>query len=747
MNRSHHSSMRLSPLASALCGAFAAMAAQHAVAQTAQAAPAAAPVQLEAVTVQGTRDSYKVEDASSPKFTAPLLDTPKSVTVIPSEVIRQTGANSLQEALRTTPGITFGAGEGGNPIGDRPFIRGFDSMADIFTDGVRDAGSQTRESFNIERVEVVKGPSSAYGGRGAVGGAINLVTKQPSKENFASGSVALGTDSFKRATVDGNYVVNDNVAFRLNAMVHDQDIPGRNAVDLNKWGIAPSVTFGLNSPTRVTLSYYHMQSDGMPDYSLPFRHSGTARSKANPDGPVDVNRDNFYGLKNRDFQKNEVDIATAQIQHDFGNGLMLRNTTRYGRSANDYIVTNPDDSAGNVPRGAVWRNTKSRDSVNTTLVNQTDLMAEFNTGAIKHNFVAGVEFSREETDNDPYTVATGNRDCRLEPATSFNCTSLLNPNPNDPWAGSIRKLGNTTASKTTTRSIYAFDTMEFNRQWSANLGVRYDNYSTSVNTPRYVNASGATVAATSLHNDASFFNYQAGVVYKPLPNGSIYVNYATASTPSGQTVGDGADNLSATNKDLDPERSRAVELGTKWDLLDGKLSLTGAIFQIKKSNARVQVDANTYALAGKQEVKGFEVGFAGHITDKWGVFGGYTRLNSKLKNNGTYGTNAANDGNQFPNTPKDSFSLWTTYQVLPKLTIGAGAFYVAKVFGNTANTLYIPSYTRFDAMAAYTVNKNLSLQLNVQNLTDKTYFTKAYSNHYASLGEGRSAIVTANWRF
>ncbi len=747
MNRSKLSSLKLNPLATALCGAIAAMTAQGVSAQAVPQTTAQPAVQLEAVTVQRARDSYKVEDASSPKFTAPLPDTPKSVTGIHAQYRQQTGSATRQEALGTTPGITFGEGEGGNPIGDRPFIRGFDAMADIFTDGVRDAGSQTREAFNIERVEVVKGSSSAFGGRGAVGVAINLVTKQAMKDTFTSGSVSLGTDNYKRATVDGNYQLGDNAAFRINAMAHDQDIPGRDAVDLRKWGIAPSLTLGLNSPTRVTLSYYHLSSDGMPDYSIPYRQSGAARTKANPDGPVDVNRNNFYGLSNRDFQKNEVDIATAQVQHDFGNGLMLRNTTRYGHSTNDYIVTNPDDSAGNVARGMVWRNTKSRDSVNTTLVNQTDLMAEFNTGGIKHNFVAGVEFSRENTDNNPYTVATGNRDCRLEPASSFNCTSLASPNPNDAWSGSIRKLGNTTEAKTTTRSVYAFDTLEFSKQWSVNLGLRYDSYSTSLNTARYVNAAGATVAATSFQNDSNFLNYQAGIVYKPLPEGSVYLSYATASTPSGQTVGDGADNLSATNKDLDPERSRSLELGTKWDLLNGKLSLTGAIFRITKANARVQVDANTFALAGKQEVDGFELGFAGHLTDKWGVFGGYTHLRSELKENGRFGTNANNNGNQFPNTPKDSFSLWTTYQVLPKLTIGGGAFYVAKVFGNAANTLFVPSYVRFDAMVAYTINKNLSLQLNVQNIGNKTYYTKALGNHYAALGEGRSAIMTANWRF
>ncbi|GLC97015.1 iron transport outer membrane receptor [Cupriavidus sp. TA19] len=763
--KGNQKSFELTPLAAALAGAVAAFAMQGASAQESQpvvvAAGQAAPVTLERVTVTSKReDGYKVEEAQSPKFTAPLLDTPKSVTVVPAEVIQQSGSNSLQDALRTTPGITFGAGEGGNPIGDRPFIRGFDSMSSIYVDGVRDTASQTRDTFNIESIEVIKGPSSAFGGKGSAGGMINIVSKLPQAENFAQGSIGVGTDSYFRATADGNYVINDNTAVRLNALGYTANVPGRNEVDQNSWGFAPSVTFGMKSDTKVTLSYYHLQGNGMPDYSIPYSRPASQSTKANPSQPANVNRNNFYGLTDRDFQKTQSDIATATVQHDFRNGLVFSNTTRWGRATNDYIVTNPDDSRGNVPRGFVWRNTKNRDSATETLTNQTDLTAKFETGSLKHSVLFGFEFSRDDTNNTPYNVLSANPAsnptaavptvpgiCNASLVASFDCTSLANPNPNDPWRGSITKMPFTTNTTTNTRSVYLFDTVEITKQWMVNGGVRYDSYDTHAFTNAYTNPNtGAAVAQVDIRNKSNFFNYQAGVVYKPVEYGSIYVSYGTSSTPPGSTNGDGADNITAAQRNLEPETARSVEIGTKWDLLARRLSLTGAIFQIEKNNARVAVDANTTVNAGKQRVKGFELGFAGNLTDKWGLFGGYTYLNSELIDNGPQATNAANNGNQFPNTPKNSFSLWTTYQVLPALTVGGGAYYVDKVYANPANSLYVPSYWRFDLMAAYRVNKNLSLQLNVQNLFDKTYYTKAH-NHYGALGAGRFGMLTANFKF
>ncbi|MFC5476427.1 TonB-dependent receptor [Paraherbaspirillum soli] len=751
---------RLNPIAATLLAAFAMPVAlqQSACAQTAQASETALPE----VTVRDSAEApYKTEKAASPKFTAPLLETPKSITVIPAEVIQQTGATSLVEALRTTPGITFGAGEGGNPIGDRPFIRGYDAGANTFVDGVRDTGSQTREIFDIEAVEVVKGSDGAFGGRGAAGGSVNLITKAPKKENFSSANIGVGTDNYKRAAVDGNYLLGDNAAIRLNAMVHDANVPGRGQVDVSRWGFAPSLKLGLNSPTSVILSYYHMQSDDLPDYSTPYKNSGAGRTKANPDAPVNVGRQ-FYGLTGRDFRKTQADIGTVQVQHDFGDSLVFSNTTRYGRSTNNYIVTNPDDSAGNVANGKLWRSSKNRDASTETATNQANLSGKFATGSVKHSFSTGLEISREQTSVGGYALlpASGvsGRPCNTAAFASGDCTSLNNPNPSDKWSGTILRSPTVTQTTTNTRSVYAFDTLELSKQWLANLGLRYDSYSTTASTPAYIrtvpngngqgaNAVGATVPGVTVKNDANFWNYQAALIYKLTPDASVYGSYSTASTPSGVSTGDGSDNISAANQNLAPERSHTYEIGTKWDVLHKKLSLTAAVFRTEKNNARVPIDANTVATAGKQKVDGLELGIAGNLTDKWQVFGGYTYLDSALVDNGSFGTNAANNGNQFPNTAKNSFSLWSTYQVLPKLTVGGGAFYMSHVFGNAANTLYVPSYTRFDAMASYVLNRHVTLQLNVQNLTNKLYYDQGYAAHYAHQAPARSAVLSANLVF
>ena len=314
---------------------------------------------LPEVRVEAESD-FKVDKSSSNKFTAPLLDTPKSVTVIPQELIRQTGVTNLADALRAVPGITFGAGEGGNPVGDRPFIRGFDSQTDTYVDGLRDAASQTREIFNVESIEVIKGPSSVFGGRGSAGGAVNIISKAPQADNFLSGMVGLGTNAFRRTTLDLNRVLSDGVAARLNLLDFSRDIAGRGPVNEKRWGVAPSVTFGLDSPTKLTLGYYHYQSNDLPDSGVPYDNPFAATSPnawRNGSGqPLRVPRDSYYGLVDRDYQKTQVDAGTIDFSHGFGQSLVLRNILRHTQSSNSYIWNQPDDSRGNfLLNGTVWR--------------------------------------------------------------------------------------------------------------------------------------------------------------------------------------------------------------------------------------------------------------------------------------------------------------------------------------------------------------------------------------------------------
>lgn len=749
-------------MASALGLALASTSAMAAGEAPAEAKPKADP--QDAQNLDGVKVQSTVVNTTSPKFTAPLLDTPRSVTVVPQAIIQQTAATSLLDVLRQVPGITFGAGEGGNPNGDRPIIRGFDSESSVFIDGVRSSGSQSREIFDIDQVEVLKGPSSAYSGRGGVGGSINLVTKVPKADNFVRATAGVGTDNYYRGTVDWNQLIGADSALRVNVMGHSNDVAGRNGSDMSRWGIAPSVTFGLRSATSVTLSYYHLQSDDTPDSGIPYNNPFAATSpyvSLNGDGrPYSVPRGTYYGWLDRDFQKQSNDVGTVLVKHDFGDGWLLRNATVYARSTNDYIWTQPDDSQGNfLLNGGVWRRNNNRNSSTTNITNQTDLTGEFETGSLKHSVAAGIELSSEKTQRTAYLVDpaknasdthnTGsivNGACSskygIGAPSNYWCTSARHPTPNDPFNGLIIGGQNPTRIVTDTRSAWAFDTMTFNPQWSVNGGVRFDSFST-----RSTTTTTTTGAVSKVSNDSNFWNYQLGVVYKPAANGSVYVSWGTSSNPPGVDAGDGADGIAITNQDLKPESSRNIELGTKWDVLDQRLSLTAALFRSEKSNARVASGGrgSPQINAGEQRVDGLELGFSGQLTERWNVYGGYTYLDSELVK--TAPADAASQGNVFPNTPKNSFTLWSTYAIGSQWSVGGGAYYQSKVYGNTANTKWVPAYTRFDAMVSYAVNRHLSLQLNVQNLTNRYYFDKAYASHYASVAAGRAGLLTANFSF
>ncbi|MCS6209857.1 TonB-dependent receptor [Shewanella baltica] len=686
---------------------------------------------VEHIEVNGEYLGYNTRKVQSGKFTDDLLNSAKTVTVINQDLIKDMGAQSFTDALRATPGITLGTGEGGNPYGDRPFIRGYDAQSSTFINGMRDVGSQSRETFNIEQIEVLKGPSSVYNGRGAVGGSINIVTKKAQAEDFINADVAIGTDALKRASLDVNHVIADEAAVRVNLMAHDANTPGRDEVSGNRWGIAPSVTFGLTTPTKVTLEYYHFENHDIPDYGIPYDQ---ATGK-----PADVDPNNFYGLLSRDFRDNNDDTASVLISHDFNNDMQFTSTSVYSRNTNYYIVTNPDDTTGNVANGYVWRNTKSRHSVTKTLATQLQLAGEAKLAGFTNRFAIGTEFSNERTSNLSYTVDTGNgrnAGCNDALLANYNCTLLSKPNPHDPWVGSVTLGTDATVTETDTRSVYAFNTIELNESWMINGGVRWDDYSTA-----------AQNSTSSLSNDDDFLNYQLSVLYKPAVNGSIYAAWGTSSNPPGTSNGDGSDRLGSNNEDLKPEDTESYELGTKWDFFSGRLSLNGSVFQIEKNNARVATSADRNSPqenVGEQKVKGFEIGFSGDITEHWHGFGGYTYLDASLESNGF---NAAYDGNRFPNTAKNSISLFTTYDITEQLNVGTGAYYMGQVYGNTANTLSIPSYWRFDVVSSYKMNDFLTLRLNVQNLTDERYYDKAYTAHFANMAPGRLVMLSADMHF
>lgn len=729
--------------------------------------------QLPTIHTQATHEeSLKVDESANSKLVAPLLDTPKSVSILSQKLIKDSNSNTLLEALRYEPGITLGAGEGGTPFTDMPYIRGYSAQSSVYVDGVRNSTSQNRDMFAIEQVEVIKGSSSALGGGGGVGGSINLIPKVAHEGDVYQGSVQGGTDNYRHIQLDANKDFGNGVAGRVVVMGHENEKAGSNdGAEYARAGIASSLAFGLDTATRGTLSYYYLRSNDEPDAGIPFLPVGGK--------PIDVKQGMYYGWKARDFDKRENHIGTFKLEHDLADDLTLSNTMSYTKSKSDYIYTNADDSKGNVTKnGTISRRALSRIVDTDAYSDQLALKGKFNTGTLKHSFNTGAEWSYQQSNQGVYTFtdASGttstvhNTSCPVSSALSNGwCTSVNNP-MNGAFTDTLGSIKNQYTTRSRTVSLYALDSIEFNPQWLLNLGVRWDKFETerkynkniykTVKDIDKTSTSGnytndvSIAAGQKFENDSDYFSYQAGLVYKPTENGSIYASFATSANPVGVDQGDGADALSTSSQqanDLSPEKARTFEVGTKWDLFNNRANLTAAIFRTEKQNTRIAIDANTTTNAGESKVDGFEVGFNGKVTDKWEVSAGYSYLDSELTK-AAYNA-VAQEGKPLPFVAKNSATLWSTYRVLPKLTLGAGAEYRDKVFTNTntgATMLedkYLPTYTIYNAMAKYDVNKNVNLQLNINNISDKRYFTSAHPAHYAFEGNGRNAVLAINFKY
>ncbi len=736
----HEYSYALNTLASSLAAAVAVPAlfiSPYALAQSG----AHGVTQLAPVEVEGEDSPYQPDAAQSPKMTAPLLDTPRSVQVVPKQVMSDQSASSLQDVLQNSPGITFAAGEGGRAGGDLPVIRGQNAASSLFLDGMRDASMQARDTFNLEQVEIIKGPDSVYSGRGGAGGSINLVSKAPKAKDATEVTGQIGTDRNYRGSVDSNWRLGEKSAFRLNVMGTKGDVPGRDrAVNFERWGVAPSLMLGMGTPTRITLSYYHYQNDSMPDYSIPY----DPRVGLPVTETLGISRKNFYGLAERDFMKTRDGMATVDFQHDFSDKLTLRNVVRYGRETADYLATQPDLTLANLPAGIVDRPAYGRYYTTKAFANQTDLSGEFLTGAVKHGFDLGFEYTSVKQTmaytNDQVLSSDGVTKCPAD----LTQTSLRNPDPNVAYP--CRTARSWPAPYATdTLALYGFDTLKFDEQWQASVGLRWDNYRTS----------GHDKKKQGYSRTDNLFNYQLGLAYKPVPQGTIYASYGTSSTPSAVAGATASDILrKSSDEAAAPEKSRSVEAGVKWLVLDERLTLTGAVFQDTRRNTNIEVLPNEYEQAGQTRVRGIELGFSGSITPAWNIYGGYTFLDSKLIRGGRKDIGA--EGQELPNTPRNAFSLWSTYKVLPELTLGGGAYYVDKVYGNAdagvdasgaPKARWVPSYWRFDAMAKYKFSSHLALQLNVLNVFDQTFYTRARPKNHAALGTGRAALLSVRLRY
>jgi catecholate siderophore receptor len=533
-----------------------------------------------------------VAQLSSPKYSEPLRDIPQTITVISKEVIEEQGATTLRDVLRNIPGLTMAAGEGGTPAGDNLTLRGFSARNDVFVDGVRDLSPQSRDTFNMEQVEVTKGPASAYSGRGSTGGTINMVSKSPGVDPLYGFSFNLGTDGTRRVTGDLDVPLErlglgKRTGFRMNFVAHESDVAGRDVVENKRWGIDPSLAYGLGTPTRLTLSYFKLKQDNLSDYGIPWVPVTNNVLVEFRDMPAPVPRDTFYGFKTRDEEKLNSDLGTIRFEHDFSDNLSLRNQVRYGRSTRDSIATPPRFPSNDST--VITREMRSWLTKDENWDDQTDVRARFSTMGIQHSLSAGLDLTRE----------VNIRKTRTAPNTF---TTLYNPNPNDTFTGTITLsplVGDITGNSL---AAYAFDTVNLGQKFELTGGLRWD----------YFDVEGFSTTGASVARIDRMLGWRAAAVYKPKTTGSIYAAYGTSLNPSLEGLSYGTANAA-----IEPEKTYTFEVGTKWELLRQRLLLSAAAFRIDKTNARTPgllPGDPPQVLEGEQRVKGIELGVTGSIT-------------------------------------------------------------------------------------------------------------------------------------
>ncbi|MUV15591.1 TonB-dependent receptor [Noviluteimonas gilva] len=753
-----HAAFRATPLALALATVIATPAAF--AAETPEQSKKASD--LDKVEVVG---KY-VEKPASVKYTEQLRDTPQTITVINREVMDEQNLLGLRDALTTLPGITFGAGEGGGGYGDSITLRGFNANSDITTDNVRDSAQYSRtDSFNLQAIELVNGANSVYSGAGSVGGNINLVSKVAGVGEFTTVQLGGGTDGYGRATLDTNMEIGDGAAFRINAMAHQNDAPGRDVETFERWGIAPSIVFGLGTDTRVTLAYFHQTDNNTPQYGVPY-FSGVGGALPG------VDPSNYYGYANVDSQDIDVDMLTGVIEHDISDNATLRTLARVQQVDQLSIVNPPQGTwclAGGInpapngtcgtllpgqyqpsgPRG------NSRDTTNGISTLQSDLVMRFNTGTVEHAMVAGFSLAREDFELD-----TGNLQRNADGSLpTLPVMDISNPHHfYDGQRNYIRSsINNGTLDN---EAVYAFDTLKFDERWMLNLGARWEHNEgdSVVDTFNIVPGDPAFGTSTRavFENSDNLFSYRASVLFKPVEAGTLYLSYSNSKTPSKTSV-NGA--CTAQTCNVDPETAVNIELGAKWDVTNA-LAVTGALFRNDRQNFKVADPGNPANPSGEQQldgearVDGVSLGVAGQITHDWAIFGNVTWLDSEVLH-GVSDYVAATTGDPLKGlpisgTPERSGSIWTTYD-LERWTFGYGVTYQSDYvfYGNNLATSFgnVHGYTTHRAMVSFAVNDQLSFQLNANNLFDKEYYVRVRNNGWATPGDARSLVLTATYAF
>ena len=755
--------------------------------------------------MEGTGLNYRVEDAatmvvgvqakdtvsvtssvtdsvSMTKFTEPLIDTPQSIAVVPDFVVKDEGVSTLRDTLRNVPGISLAAGEAGAQ-GDNLTIRGFTARNDIFLDGIRDFGSYYRDSFNYEQVEALEGPAGVQFGRGSTGGVVNQESKVPTVQQFAHVQAQFGTDGTKRITADLNSHELDTMggtAFRLNLMGQESGVAGREFAEIRRFGVAPSVSVGLNTKTRATLSYVHLQDWDTPDYGLPWLNNAPAP------GPI---RHNYYGFPNKNYLDTNDDIMTLKAEHEFSPNLNLHTIARAANYPRQAQITEPQicsNAPASVPVGGIVaslptlsvnpklpctftaasnpsiipvnRNQIQTKSVEGDLWDQTEVTARFKVLGIPNSLAAGVEGGQEISNpiRSSYTINGLN---------TVPSTFLLNPNTAQPFSGT-QYISSIVHTKSESVGVYFVDTVKLGRLFELSGGVRWDRFDTGYNLWQPAPPAGGVVTApvAPISRVDEQPSYRAAFVYKPSSHGSLYFDYGTSFNPAAESL---SLSIGLENSSAAPEENETYEAGVKWSFLNERLLTEGAWFRTEKDNARETdpTNSNNIVAAGNQLVKGVQFSVVGRLPQGLDLVAGYAYLDSAVIYSKFFPTSV---GYPLANVPKQTFNLFVTHRLPWRLSAGLGGNYVASRTASSTvpfvPTGYapnpngpgfvvtsvamkqVPGYWLFDAMLRRPITEKLELQANVNNLLNRYFIDLPHPSHLIP-GAGASALIGINFKF
>jgi len=695
---------------------------------------------------------YKARISGDSRRVEELADTPQTITVITQEEIQDSGNTDLKQILADQPGITIGTGENGNAFGDRYIIRGHEARSDVFVDGIKDPGMTTRESFAVDQIEVTKGPSATFAGRGSTGGAVNSVTKQATTEyDFTNGILTLGTDRNRRVTVDTNLLLGEDMAVRLNALWGKTDVPDRAPADRERKGLAVSLTKEMTDATKLIADIYYLKAEDKPDLGTYIVSNGS---------PI---KDIPVYLQDQDFLDSEVASGTLRLEHAFSDSVRFKNALRYGTTDNGYVATG---ARGGENSASIALSTHQGWQEVEYFVNQANLFIDSDIGSTKHQFIVGLEYSDLSVENGVYqNTNTAATNCivngRGGPAPGY-CITDANGVPiggdiNNLLGRSITK-GDTDADYSIkTVSLYGMDTMDVTDKFTLSGGLRLDRFN-------YRNDVGTTTITKYSYSD-TLFNGHIGALYKIDDNINVYASYGTATNINGGESDLGANcgygglcaDASTANSlnGSDPERTQNIEIGTKWNLLNDKLMFTAAIFQITKDDVFEGVprgssysDAGTIN-TGKNRVDGVELGLVGNLTDKLSMAVGVAMMNSEVLKS----SDPDNEGKRLSNFANDSARAQFRYQLTPKFAFGAAATYSSALYSGqpdaaAGENYKVPAYAYYDMFATYQFTPKLKAQLNINNVTDKDYYLASYrSGAFTYLGDARNANLSLSYKF